>query len=61
MDWLWDTLGALAVVIIAVFWLFEKTGFSKEDYRVSLSFLAIIAIFILVCMAVWIPYSWLFG
>tara|TARA_R100000781_G_scaffold77683_1_gene48064 strand:- start:38 stop:226 length:189 start_codon:yes stop_codon:yes gene_type:complete len=44
MNWFWDTLGALFVVIIAVFWLFEKTGFSKEDYKVAFYILVVLGI-----------------
>ena len=47
MDWLWDTLGALAVVCLAVFWLFEKTGFKRGDYIVFLYVVGIVGIILI--------------
>ena len=44
MDWLWDTLGALAVVILASFWAMESVGFSKEDYKVAFYILVVLGI-----------------
>ncbi len=51
MDWLWDTLGALAVVILASFWALESVGFSKEDYKVSFYILVVIGIILIAIFA----------
>ena len=51
MDWLWDTLGALAVVIILSFWTMESVGFKEKDYKVFLYVLVIVGIILIAIFA----------